>query len=186
MHLRAAFGVLTVRGAGGIRPNRVQMKHRCRESKRDEARSGHAVQSRCRPRQTEAVGRLTCAPTKNRRSTLATTVPNLTIFFEHYESGRPDSNRRRPAWEGGGKPKTDFVGHQFSSEEVMPDALCAKTLAQQRPLCGPLRPPDTFSPRRVPPITRTVRSASGVSKSSRSIESAWIISSPTQPVVHLQ
>src|SRR5438874_5219293 len=30
-------------------------------------------------------------------------------------SGRCDSNPRRPAWEAGGKPRTDFADHQFLS-----------------------------------------------------------------------
>ena len=57
-----------------------------------------------------------------------------------YQSGRPDSNRRRPAWEGGGRPKSDFADRQSRSEDVVLDALGANTLASEKALCGPLRP----------------------------------------------
>jgi hypothetical protein len=36
-----------------------------------------------------------------------------------YESGRWDSNPRRPAWEGGGRPRTERSSRQLSSEDVM-------------------------------------------------------------------
>src|SRR6266550_7749919 len=57
------------------------------------------------------------------------------------QSGRPDSNRRRPAWERGGRPNTDFAEHQRPSDDALLAPALANKLASERPHSGPRAAP---------------------------------------------
>ena len=52
--------------------------------------------------------------------------PSIKPPLPELKSGRPDSNRRRPAWEGGRKTTGELSTRQFPSENAMLAALCRK------------------------------------------------------------